>query len=370
MVHRLRLLAFAALLTAACDRSVPTSPRAVGAPSSDLGRGAVVVAPGSSIQAALDAAAPGSTILLQPGVYSEAITISKPGIRLMGMGAGEAAARAVVIQNPGDEEDGITVTADGDGVEIAHLTVQGFEENGVLLTGVDGFRLTDITALNDGDYGLFPVFSSHGVVEGCTASGHSDTGIYVGQSEYVTIRGNTTYGNVNGIEVENASHIEVAGNETYGNVAGILVVLLPGLDVKVSSDILVRNNRAHDNNLPNASDEGFEQFVPSGSGILVVGTDSTTVQQNVVTGNSFVGIAVANTGLLAQLGGFPIDVEPFPDHTRVLGNTVLGNGGAQPIPFLPPGVDLVWDGTGVDNCWSRNRYGASLNLPLSSSLIF
>jgi hypothetical protein len=126
----------------------------------------------------------------------------------------------------------------------------------------------------------------------------------------------------------------------------------------------VRKNRVHENNLPNSSHEGVEQLIPSGSGILVIGTDLTTVRQNLVTGNSFVGIGVANTTLLARLGGFPIDVEPFPDHTRVIGNTALGNGGAQPIPFLPPGVDLIWDGTGTDNCWSRNRFGASLDLNL------
>ncbi len=364
MTRWLRLPILAGLLIVACDRTPTAAPPSIRGTSAGATPAAVVVTAGSSIQAAVDAAAPGSTILVQPGVYPEAITIAKPGIRLMGMGAGSAAARAVVIQNPGGADDGIAVTPAGQGVEIAHLTVRGFAENGLLLTGVDRFRLEDITAIDDGEYGLFPVFSSNGVIQGCTASGHTDTGIYVGQSDHVTIRQNTAFANVNGVEVENSSYVDVDGNESYGNVDGILIVLLPGLDVKVSSNILVRNNRVHDNNLPNPASEGFVEFVPSGSGILVVGTDTTTVQQNVVTGNSFVGIGVANTGLLAQLGGFPIDVEPFPDHTRVLGNVALGNGGAQPIPFLPPGVDLVWDGTGTDNCWSRNKFGASLDLNL------
>ncbi|HEX9109736.1 MAG TPA: parallel beta-helix domain-containing protein [Longimicrobiales bacterium] len=364
MLRRLPLLLSALTLLAACassDTSGPTAPHS----SASVAGGATIVAPGSSIQAAIDAAAPGSAILLQPGVYSEAITIDKPGIRLMGMGSGQAAARAVVIRNPGGAEDGISVTSAGAGVEIMHLTVQGFGGNGVLLTGVNGFHLADITTPDDGEYGLFPVFSSNGVIEGCSASGNSDTGIYVGQSRNVTIRRNVAFGNVNGIEVENSSFIDVAGTESYGNVDGILVVLLPGLDVKASSNILVRNNRVHDNNLANFSGGGLADFVPSGSGILVVGTDATTVQQNVVTGNSFVGIGVANSGLLTLLGGPPpTDIDPFPDHTRVLGNTVLGNGGAQPVPFLPPGVDLIWDGTGTDNCWSRNKFATSLDLDL------
>jgi hypothetical protein len=33
----------------------------------------------------------------------------------------------------------------------------------------------------------------------------------------------------------------------------------------------------------------------------------------------------------------------------------MGNGAASPIPFLPA-VDLLWDGSGVGNCWGHNRF--------------
>src|SRR5439155_21370348 len=56
------------------------------------------------------------------------------------------------------------------------------------------------------------------------------------------------------------------------------------------------------------------------SGILVVGTDRTTVSQNVVTGNAFTGIAVGSTLLLGALAGLPpeafADIEPNPDGAR------------------------------------------------------
>ena len=242
--------------------------------------------------------------------------------------------------------------------------MRNFEQNGVLLVGVDVFLLSHITAENDGEYGLFPVRSSNGVITNCVADGHEDTGIYVGLSENITVQNSTASRNVNGIEVENSSHIQVTGNETFDNTAGILVVLLPGLSIKTASDIVLTNNSVHDNNRPNLAQDGFEQAVPTGSGILIVGTDETTVQSNGVTGNDFVGIGVANTGLLADLTGVPIDdIEPFPDGVRVLNNEVTGNGGAQPIPTLPPGVDLLWDGTG-SSCWSGNGFETSLNLDL------
>jgi parallel beta-helix repeat protein len=325
-----------------------------------FGHHTTVVGPGESIQAAVDAAQPGDRIFLRPGIYAQSVPIDRAGIELVGIGR-----RPPILENPGGQENGITVTAAGAGVEIANLTVRNFEENGILLVGVSGFHLSDVVAENDGEYGLFPVLSSNGLIERCSARGHGDAGIYVGQSEHVAVRGSTASGNLSGIEIENSSDVQVSDNESFDNVAGVLVVLLPGLSVKSSSDLLLTHNNLHDNNRPNPSTEGIDAFVPTGSGILIVGTDATDVSANRITGHSFVGIGVANTGLLAELAGVPIDdIEPFPDHVRVRDNTVTGNGGAQPIPFLPPGVDLLWDGTGTGDCWEGNVFDSSLDLDL------
>lgn len=335
------------LATVACEGTTRvTSPI-----SARVGPPSTIVAPGGSIQAAVDAATPGSVIQISAGVYREAVTVAKPGIALIGRGS-------VILENPGDAEDGIRVTDAGDHFLLANVTVRGFEENGVFLIGVDGFVLENVTAEDNGEYGLFPVRSSYGVIDNCRASGHSDTGIYVGQSHHVTIRRSVASGNVNGFEIENSSFVTAAGNEAFDNVAGILVVLLPGLTVKTSADILVAQNRVHDNNHPNFAEPGeIESFVPTGSGILIVGTDRTTVRGNVATGNDFTGIAVGSTLLLGMLAGLPpeafADIEPNPNAVRVIANRATGNGAASPLPFLP-GVDLLWDGSGAGNCWQAN----------------
>ncbi|MDP9229068.1 MAG: right-handed parallel beta-helix repeat-containing protein, partial [Bacteroidota bacterium] len=231
----------------------------------------IVVHAGSSIQSAVDAASPGFLILIEPGVYSEAIVVNKPNIQLVGSSDG------VIIQNPGDEENGITVRGDGDGFVLKNVTVKDFEENGVFMIHVDNFLLSHVTTIDNGEYGLFPLFCNNGVIEHCTASGHTDTGIYVGQSTNVGLNFNTAFANVNGIEVENCSHVTVSKNQSYNNVVGILVILLPGLTVKESSDILIDHNHVYNNNHVNFAEPGggFEGFVPSGSGILIVGTDQT-----------------------------------------------------------------------------------------------
>ncbi len=357
---------FALLVVAACNASDRiAAPPALAADR--FGRPDIVVHAGGSIQAAVDAAGRGAVIEIEPGTYAEAVHVAVPGLKLVGRRGKQGG--GVIIVNPGTAEDGVSVAPGSDGFALVNVTVRGFTDNGVLLAGVHGFLLSEVTAQDNGEYGLFPVHSSDGVIERCRASGHNDTGIYVGQDTNVTVRGSVAFANVNGIEFENSHHVRALGNETYDNVVGILVVLLPGLDVKTSSDVLVSGNRVHDNNHPNFAPPGdLAAFVPTGSGILVVGADRVKVEDNTVTGNQFVGIGMASTLVLGELAGLPpsafSDIEPDPDFDRVVNNVATGNGGlTSPIPFLPA-VDLLWIPAGTGDCWSGNTFGSSYPAPL------
>src|SRR5262249_44542980 len=55
-------------------------------PASAAGASTVTVGPGQSIQAAVDAAEPGTTIVLLPGVYRQNVLVMKDGITLQGAG--------------------------------------------------------------------------------------------------------------------------------------------------------------------------------------------------------------------------------------------------------------------------------------------
>lgn len=322
----------------------------------------VVVKNGESIQSAIDAAAVGTIIFIKSGTYSEAVHVEKPGIQLIGMNEG---GRAVIIQNPGTEENGIEVTSNGAGFVLKNVTVQNFKENGVLLTGVDNFILDHVTAINNKEYGLFPVFCHHGVIKYCSATGSSDTGIYVGQSTDISVQYNVAFANVSGFEIENCTNVEASFNESYDNTGGLLVFLLPGLTVKTASAISVIKNYIHDNNRPNFSTPagGFEFFVPTGSGILVVGADNTTIQKNRISHNNFVGVATVSTLIIGSLAGLPAeafaDIEPNPDGTRITENTLTQNGSAAPAGLPLPAADFLWDGSGTNNCWSNNVYTTS-----------
>jgi parallel beta-helix repeat protein len=329
-------------------------------PKGDVAR--VTVHNGGSIQSAVNSIT-GGIILVEPGIYKEAIEINKPGIQLIGSEEG------VIIENPGDEENGITVNDQGDGFVLKNVTVRGFEENGVYLTHVDGFLLSHVTAIDNGEYGLFPVFCAHGIIEHCSASGHSDTGIYVGQSTDVSMSFNKVNANVNGLEIENSSRVQASHNQCYDNVSGISIVLLPGLTVKTSSDIEVTKNIVSNNNHVNFSEPGgFEYFVPTGVGIFILGTDNTIVNDNVISDNNFVGIANVSVLVLAALANLPPsafgDIEPNPDNNKIVGNKLIHNGTSAPAGFPLPAVDLLWDGSGNNNCWRKNIYSTSYPVSL------
>lgn len=328
----------------------------------------ITVHQGGSIQAAIDAAAPGTVILIEPGTYDGEIEINKADIQLIGKTC--FAFEKVIIQNNGDEDCGIMVHKGGDGFVLKNVTVQNFSENGVYLEYIDNFLLSNVTTINNHEYGLYPVHCTHGVIEYCSATGSADTGIYVGQSENVAVQYNTAFGNVNGLEVENCTNVVVFKNHSYDNVAGILIILLPGLPVKVASGVLVTENNFENNNHVNFGDPeaGFESLVPSGTGILNLGVDNVTIEKNKISGNNFTGIAAVSDLVLGALAGLPpeafADIEPNPDNLKVIDNVLVNNGTAPPAGLPLPGVDLLWDGSGTNNCWKDNTYAASYPSPL------
>ncbi|MBA2500844.1 MAG: right-handed parallel beta-helix repeat-containing protein [Chitinophagaceae bacterium] len=348
-----------------CQKQLETSPPQNATPdetfSLRMKKADLVVSAESSIQAAVDAANPGDVIHIKPGLYKEAVIVNKPNIKLIGLNGG---GKGVIIENPGNENNGITVRPDGDGFELHNVTIRNFESNGVIMIRADNFVLKHITVIDCGEYGLWPIRSNHGIIEHCTASGHSDSGIYTGQSNDIVMRFNRVFNNTIGLEIENCQDVIASNNQCYNNVTGILVVLLPGLTEKISSNITVNNNHVYKNNKINTADpaDGFEAYVPSGGGILVVGSDNTLIERNTVQHNQFLGIAVVSSLTLGALAGLPPeafgDIEPNPDGVQVRNNTVNTNGTVQPaLPF--PAADLLWDGSGTNNCWIGNKYKTS-----------
>lgn len=337
----------------------------VAAPAADADDVVVV----SSIQAAVDAAAPGDTVVVPPGRYHETVTIGKSGITIRGSRGAvlDASGFAVGIRaaagpgGPGCPSTTLTgITIDGLRVENASFT-------GVLLRGVDDFSVRDGVYTGNDEYAIFPICSRNGTITGNQVEGTDDAAIYVGNSHDVIVERNRATASTVGIEIENSTGIVVRDNLTVGNTSGIVTFVLPGLAVPMTDDVLIERNVVMHNNRPNPvlPEEDVVGLIPTGTGILTVAADRVTVRHNQVVGNDSGGIAV----MALPFPNPDPRVDPFPDGNLVLGNVALANGRSpEPLRSPYPGADLIYDGSGSGTCFADNVF--VMSFPTALELLF
>ena len=308
-----------------------------------------LVKPGQSIQAAVDAAAPGDTIRLAAGTFHQSVLITKP-LRLMGSG------RSTVLQPGGTANDcapsGICVFAPGGKVSIKNLTVRNFEGFGVVaFSATEGFTVTGVRAIDDGEYGI-AAFESHGIKwVNNFASGAEEAGFYVGDTEDASamIVGNTSVGSSFGMFLRDSRHGRVAGNKVSGNCVGILgldtdEVTSTGINVSAGdwrlSGNLVRNN--------SLACPGNEEAPPlSGLGVALIGPDDYVIRGNRILGNTPSGESIFSGGVVV------VDSTPFGGSTPN-GNTVMANVIRDNDP------DILYDGSGSGNVFAHNNCSSSV----------
>ncbi|QFR02801.1 hypothetical protein F9278_25485 [Streptomyces phaeolivaceus] len=325
-----------------------------------------VVFPGESIQQAVDAAQPGSTVLVASGTYRESVRISTPGITLRGMGprtvvepaaaeavaaepaaagaaAGAAAAGAAVVDpavtkaadDCGGAGNGVCVIGTKDrkveDVTVANLTVTGFTGSGVYALDTDRLTVRHVTAVKNGVWGIAQERSVRGVFRKNTARDNGDAGLFLANTikaeQGATDTGgavvahNRLEGNRIGLTVRRLRNLTVADNHLTGNCAGIFVV--GDENMPRAGALTVRDNLIDRNNKSCPKTARLDAL--QGTGIVLTGAEDTLVTRNRITGNA--GASPLSGGIVV----WKSFVGTTSERNRITGNVLEDNAPADLI---------------------------------------
>ncbi len=314
-----------------------------------------------TIQAGVEAAHKGDLVLVGPGIYRESVLIEKAGITVRGLDR-----NTVILDGENKHESGITVAADG--VVIENLTAHNYNGNGVFVNGgyspkgvdktktfglgddaIKGYRVSYVTAYNNGLYGIYAFGSRGGQIDHSYVSGHPDSGLYVGQCKpcNALVTDNIAENNAIGYEGTNASGGVYVVHSTFrNNRIGITPNSQKMEKLTPQTETIVAANLVLDNGNPTSPAQARGGF---GEGIVVGGGTKNLVFRNRVTGNPSAGILVDSFGEFA------------PENNRIEGNLLERNG-----------VDLHFDvpvsGTAAGNCFTGNIFASSMPATIETAL--
>lgn len=327
----------------------------------DPGADHVLLVPGEfvTIQAAVDAAATGDTVLVSPGIYREAVTVETPGITIQGTD------RHAVILDGGTNwpvcdtglGTGIRVYRAPD-VTLRDLTARNYRSYGFYWFDLEGFWGYGLIAEKACTYGILTHDAEVGEIAYSEASGAGDAGLYTGEADNCRcdLHHNNIHDNMMGFSGTKGNHVTIRDNWFHDNGVGLLPNtltpdvehyafehLLPGVaqgladptgqDPPLQCCITIANNLIERNNNHDVPPHGFAETIhlPIGTGIEFAGASGNVAYGNVIRDHERWGVAYH--WLFVP-----------PNGNIVTENTFSGNAQA----------DLWWDGWGVGNCAQNN----------------
>jgi plastocyanin len=240
-----------------------------------------------TIQAAVDAAAPGDLVLVAPGIYKEEVTVTTPSLVIRGEDRNR-----VIIDGEFVRANGISVLADA--VAIENMTARNARLNGFYWSGLTGFRGSYLTAYNNGDYGIYAFGATDGVFEDSYASGSPDSGFYIGQCYpcRIVVRRVLAEHNALGYSGTNSGgDLYVVSSIWRNNRSGLVPASLdielqaPQRETVIAANLVVGN-----------SNRGAPAWalpgITFGNGVLIAGGVRNVVERNVILDHAQYGILV------------------------------------------------------------------------------
>ena len=242
-----------------------------------------------TIQAAVTAASPGDLIVISPGTYAEAVDVTTDNLTIRGLDRD-----GVVLDGGFELQNGIRVLG-ADGVAVENMTAQNYTVNGFFWTGVEGYRASYVTAVRNGDYGIYAFDAVKGQIEHSYTSGSPDAGVYIGQcypcdaviDDVVSEHNGLGYSGTN-----SGGNLLIVNSTFRNNRAGIVPnsgsyeLCYPERETTIVGNIVHGNQQPDTPSIPVA-------LTAMGNGILIAGGVGNVVERNLVFDHDLYGIALA-----------------------------------------------------------------------------
>jgi plastocyanin len=287
------------------------------------------------IQSAVDRAAPGSLILISPGVYKEAVTVTTDRLVIRGLD------RNKVILDGGFELDNGIKVLGADGVAVENMSARNYTENGFFWTGSKGYRGSYLTSSRTGDYAIYAFDSTDGIFDHDYGSGAPDAGFYIGQCFPCNALVTDSIAEYNGLGWSGTNaggNLIITSSIWRHNRAGIVPNSGSGELNPPQKQQTVVGNLVYDNN--NGKTPAIDSArLAQGNGILIAGGEQNLITRNRVWDHDIAGIAAVLN---------PETVVFYPHDNKVVDNVVSHSGEA----------DLAWFG-GTGNCFADNTFKTS-----------
>jgi len=317
--------------------------------------GAANVKVSSDLQAAIDAASPGDTLNVAPGVYGK-IEISKR-LNLIGNGA---------VISTSDNEACVRVLADG--VKISGFIVRdGFY--GISMDTVQNCVITHNTVIHCAQPGIMLKFCKNNTIEYNNASfnglgGEGWYGIYLTNSDGNLIQGNSAINNgAYGINLfPSCNNNTIRGNLLERNMYG-LYMFRDCTGNRIESNRMTRNTNSGLDMRLNCHDNLIINNTMSGNavaGVTLMDSGSNTLRGNEIASNARYGVqiqgsaegnVIANNSISDSQTGIYLDAgRNYIYANRISDNVVSAEDRSQNIWYAPypQGGNLWSDYVGKD----------------------